>query len=226
MKMQSDVIRSKKVQLLELFIQWKSESPDYLEQFITDGIVDEEEYNSAIPKVLFIAKEPNDQTKDSWDYFELLLDYDNFKYPFLYRLAEWAYGILNDFPEFEQLWADDKNLHKVFRNIAFMNVKKSGGLGYAFSITIEDHIRNNQKFLINEIEIIDPNIIVTCLSLENAVNLLFPEAIWMMSEYGIRIGKFKQSKIIDFYHPSSRKAKISLYNLLNNIIRSEVFKNL
>lgn len=226
MEMQSDVIKSKKVRLSELFIHWKSESPDYREQFITDGIVDEENYNSATPKVLFIAKEPNDQTNDSWDYFDLLLNYKEFRYPFLYRLAEWSYGVFNDFPPIEELWEDEKRLYKVFNKIAFMNVKKSGGNGTSDPEIINDHIKNNLNFLLKEIEIINPEIIITCLSWENSVNILFPDATWSSSGYNIRIGRFKQAKVIDFYHPSSRNAPAAVYSLLQNVINSNAFQSL
>ena len=43
----------------------------------------------------------------------------------LCRLAEWSYGIINDFSPYKNI----KNKLSYLRRIAFMNVKKSGGGG-------------------------------------------------------------------------------------------------
>jgi hypothetical protein len=49
----------KNEQLDSLFDDWKQHYPDYKDNFIKDGIVDEDLYDRESPKLLFIAKEAN-----------------------------------------------------------------------------------------------------------------------------------------------------------------------
>ena len=66
---------SKNLKLNELFIDWERSIPEYQNKFISDGIIDENEFCNAKKKILFIAKEPNNPLqKDKWDFRNILKD--------------------------------------------------------------------------------------------------------------------------------------------------------
>ncbi len=97
--------KTKTEQLNELFGEWEAANPDYHGKFICDGIINEDIYNRTNPKVLFIAKEANqDDAPEEGDFREWWAN--DIRHPFTYRLAEWAFGILNDFPPFEEIHFD------------------------------------------------------------------------------------------------------------------------
>ena len=214
---------SKTKQLNELFAKWKAENYEG-EQFLKDGIVNEDLYQLSKKKILFIAKESNDQTKKDWDYREWWNEV--LKYSFSYRIAEWSYGILNDFPIYDKIWEQDGAAHNAIKHIAFMNVKKSGGFGSADYDEILEHIKNNIKFLHEQIDIIDPDLIILGVSYDEYINELFLDLEWKKSGYGIDVARYNNAKIIRFHHPSARIPAAASYSLLGNVINSEVYQKL
>lgn len=141
-------------------------------------------------------------------------------------MAEWSYGLLNDFPPFEQTWHDKEGFASALFYVSFMNIKKNGGKGSSNKEEIKEHLIQNKKRLLNQISIIGPDIIVTGLTWKSLRNELFDTVNWKHSGYNIAIGKFKKAKIIDFYHPSARNAAAASYSLLENVVNSSNFKNL
>jgi len=89
-----------------------------------------------------------------------------------------------------------------------------------------DHTRKSFDFIHQEIGIIEPEIIILGISWKKIRTELFPKLEWKNSGYDVAIAKYKKSKIIDFYHPSSRNAPSAAYSLLQNIIRSKQYKEL
>jgi len=211
-------------ELNKLFTKWQLRYSEE-ESFCDDGIINEEKYLNSNPKILFIAKEPNNPNQHTWDFREWWNK--EFYYPFTYRIAEWAHGILNHFPKFDNLWADDKDgkrLHSTLKEVAFMNVKKSGGGGNSNNAVMKAYAKRDFEFIHQEIVIIEPQIIITGLSWGSLRKVVFPNIKWQSSGYEIDIGKYKQAKVIDFYHPSSRNAPAASYSLLQNVIESQEFQ--
>ncbi len=216
---------TKTEQLNSLFIEWKKRISSYNGFFHEDGIINEPLFQNAPYKILFIAKEPNNPEKEGFDYREWWKE--EIRYTFSYRIAEWSFGILNDFPEYDEIWEHEELPQKALQQIAFMNIKKSGGGGNSTLEIMMNFVTDiNLAFLINEIEIIEPEIIILGISWLELRDRLFPKIEFIRSGYGIEIGKFNNAKIIDFYHPSSRTAPAAAYCLLQNVIRSERFKGL
>jgi hypothetical protein len=209
----------------KLFEEWERNSNlDYKGKFIKDGVIDESLYVKAKLKVLFIEKESNDPEQTSWDYRKWWKE--ELKYPFTYRIAEWSYGLLNNFPPYDKIWEKENLAHNALKHIAFMNIKKSGGGGSSNYNIMDEHLNDNYKYLHKEIEIISPEIIILGLTWNHLRNKLFPEIKWEKSGYNVFIGKFKNIKVIDFYHPSSRNVPAAAYSLLQNVVNSSAFKNL
>lgn len=218
---------TKTAELDRLFKEWEQNIPEYQRKFVSDGIINEELYNKANKKILFIAKDPDDpDQKESWDFRELWNQ--EFKNTFTHRLAEWAYGVLNDFPDYKTVCNDRPKLICALQSIAFMNVKKIGGRSEADRNEIFEHTKRNKNFLLNEIEIIKPEIVILCLSWwQDTIDFLFDSILWNepVEPFNYKaFGKWNNSKIISFYHSSQYTYSAAfLYSVLQKIIESRNF---
>lgn len=214
-------------QLRNLFHEWKQLPMDG--EFHHDGIICEDEYdlNPSGHKLLFIAKEPNAKNHEHTHAKNFVTEWSNIKKPpgylFAKIIALWSYGILNDFP----IYSEAVEKIETLRRIAFMNLKKTGGNGLTPRGIIAKIVREQKEKILNEINIIDPDIIILCSGFEEEARRLFAEeSNWVNSGYEIKLAKWNDKKIIEFYHPSSRNAAAASYSLLENVINSEAFKNL
>lgn len=225
-------------QLNELFTKWEQSKPEYKGFFIRDGIIDEDSWNApGNRKILFIAKEANSMGEDHSTWNPEDRDFRNWwkrpiKYAFSYRVAEWAYGLMNDFPQFDNIY-DNENwsefYSKTLRSIAFMDVKKTAGSGRADNGIILKHIHDDLSFIHEQIEIIKPQLIVSSLVDYDLVNALFGtgEKIEMKKSGYLRcVFSWKGIRVIDFYHPSGQSSPAASYSLLQNIARSNAFQTL
>lgn len=231
--------QTKTYQLNELFDRWEKDTPEYEGVFIRDGIIDEELWNAPDNKrILFIAKEANDK---GVDHKSLLMHERDFRvwwngeisHAFSYRIAEWAHGIKKDFPEFDSFY-EQKEWHGTYsdslRSIAFMDVKKSAGKGSANHDLVLKAITDHREQLLRQIEIIQPELIVSSLVERELMEALFEsqpgDIQWQKSGYVRCIFKWKGIPVIDFYHPSGQGAPAAIYSLLQNIVRSPQFNQM
>lgn len=233
---------TKTEQLNELFTEWK-ENLYKNTNFSRDGINNEELYHAAKHKILFIAKEPNNSHDSTWDDKSYQEWWQEKLYrSFSLRIAEWSYGLLNDFHPFKEITEDKRK--DAIHTIAFMNIKKSGvkditnvsilnkGDGSRSDYSkLLDLVQepNHRKYIIKQINIIEPEIIITSFAtwLDLSDKLFSEYKInWEESDYNIRIGKFNSTKVIDFYHPSAYIPPAASYSLLQNVVSSKQFKNL
>lgn len=212
-------------QLDTLFAEWENAIPSYKGKFVQDGIINEIEYEKTSPKILFIAKEPNNPEQKPGDFRQWWQK--EIYYTFSYRISEWAYGIINNFPPFDSIRENKENAHKALQQIALMNIKKTGGGGSCSGGVVIEHYNQNGYYLQKQIEIIAPEIIILCLSWNQVVrDGLFGKLVWVKSGYDINVAKWNNAKLIDFYHPSSRTGPAASYSLLQNIVNSSIFKGL
>lgn len=214
---------TKNEQLDSLFTRWINVQNS--SQLLKDGIVNEPKYDIAKHKLLFIEKESNDSTEQSWDYRTWWRD-ELLKYRFTYRIAEWAHGILNDFEGYERIWENNqKEAREAINQIAFMNIKKSGGGGNADYEIMMEAAKVNLDNIHRQIDIIDPEMIITGFTWGELRELVFPKVNWD-KVYDVPIGKYNNAVVIDFYHPSAPVPASAFYSLLKNIVQSEKFLNL
>jgi hypothetical protein len=219
---------SKMEELKKFFEDWKREFNIFDSDFYPDGIINESLYDSCKPghRILVIAKEPNASNHDQNGDRSFITEWDNKKaeYPFACRISEWVYGILHDFPAYDLMKGQTL---EYLRHISFMNVKKSGGKGFADRENIYEMVSKHKEYIIKEINIINPDIIILGLSFdEELIRQIFGRLEWRPSGYSINIAKFGDSKVINFYHPSARNAAPASYSLMQNVIRSDAFRNL
>lgn len=207
----------------QLFTTWESSFPDYKGKFIRDGIINEELYQTAKVKICFLVKEPNDPAQDAWDLANHLNN--KFKGGFSIRLAEWSYGIQNDFPPIESIPATPEQLHPWLKKTAVVNVKKTGGKSLSDIAEIAKHALQNKPFLLDQIRLIKPDILIAGVGEGKILDDLF-EVPFQNSGYDNTIGKWEGIKIINFYHPSYQVPRAMSYSLLQNVVNSDKFRNL
>jgi len=213
---------NKTTELDNLYKVWQEKVPSYKSQFIYDGIINEKKYDQNETKVLFIAKESNDDTQAEWDYREWWSK--EIKYRFVHRISEWAYGFLNNFPNLETI--DYEKQLEAIQSIAFMNIKKIGGGSISDYDDIRKHLIRDKDFLLREIEIIDPDIIVGSLTWSDLWDTLLDEDKQKIMINGIEVFRWKTMKVIDYYHPSNQYPRSMNYALLKSIYETQEFKNL
>ena len=199
-----------------LFDDWKRQRPKEAQLMCLDGIVCEQRYEKMKPKILFIAKEPNDPKWDAFDFREWWCQCGP-KYTFSWRLCEWAYGIWNGFPPLAQF----NNAHDIIRSIAFMNLKKVGGGKQANPDVILNITKRDCTFLRRQIAIIEPDVIVGSVGRDERIwDVLFPDIQFQDSGFDIAVATVKHVKVIDFYHPSYPVPRAMSYCLLGRVFGS------
>jgi len=220
---------TKTEQLNALFAQWEAEIPAYKNLFVKDGIINESQWNVTNPKILFITKEPNHYENPRAGDFREEWSKGDCNYPFAYRIAEWAFGIIQGFPEFISIRHPKDLCHEYLQKIAFMNIKKLGGGSNAIHKNLVAHLKVGRHchFIREQIRIIDPDLIILGFSShKRLIEMVFPDIKLNQCGYYIEVAKLGKSKVIDFYHPSSRTGPPAAYSLLQNVINSNVFKEL
>jgi hypothetical protein len=188
-----------------------------------DGVINTSLYNAnpAGKKILFITKEPNARNHDDNPDRSFVTEWNSLEpdYRFAKTIAEWSYGIINDFPPYEQA-AQNAIKEKYLQRIAFMNIKKTGGNGLSREGDFLQ-LLSHEKYceLINQqIGIIGADIIILGLSWGSVVSKIFQSVDWKHSGYAVKVGRYKNASIIDFYHPSSRIVPAASYSLLQNVL--------
>ncbi|MEP0862296.1 MAG: hypothetical protein HRF52_12750 [Ignavibacterium sp.] len=212
-----------KTELNKLFEEWEQKFPNYKGKFVKDGILDEQLYQDAKTKILYITKDPNDPDQTSWDLADLLNQ--SLEGNFAIRLAEWSYGILNDFPPLSSL-TDYNALHQALRSTAVINLKKIGGESQAKTDDIFSHTTQNKSYLQRQIKLISPEIIIGGVGDTKIWTLLFDDIDLIRSDYDILVGKWDNIMIVDYYHPSYQVPRAMSYSLLQNIFRCKTFADL
>lgn len=196
--------------------------PDCERQFVKDGIIDPVLYGSQTKRVLFIAKEHN--LREQHNYENNYADYREWiksvmYLQFAHRLGEWAYGILNNFPEnIDQVSHDDR--HTALKSVAFINVKKASGTATANPHVIGHYIVESRDLLHRQISEISPTIIVCCFRYDGYINHLFDQTLVRAESNAYSIGQWNGIDIINFWHPSSRKSKRFLYEQLRLAVKA------
>lgn len=214
-----------KTQKLDLlFEKWQKVFPENQGKFKYDGIIDEDNFERQKVKLLFIGKEANDEQQNEGDYRSWWKEV--VKYQFSIRLSEWAFGILNSFPPIESISESQDSRKEILSSIAFMNLKKTGGGNTADVNNLKEIVIRERAFILDEIEIIKPDIIIGSIGDVNLWQLIFRNDGFEESGYDVKIFRIKKMKIINFYHPSYRVPRAMSYSLLKNVYSSEKFNSL
>lgn len=202
-------------------VRYKSQNlPDCHNRFIKDGVISHDFFSKQATKILFIAKEHNyiGQHDDKGYKADYRLWWQEGVYlKFANRISEWAYGLINGFPLYEQLAYEDRR--KALKSIAFINVKKVSGNALPNYKHICQYIINSHDLLHQQITGIAPTLIICCFRQDHYVKLLFDNKMIRSASNIYSLGQWNNIDVINFYHPSARKNKKFLYEQLTEAYR-------
>lgn len=198
----------------ELFSRWKAERG--YNYFITDGILDEAEWNKQKYKILFVLKEANWENGNG-DLCEFLLSESSSSYWKTWNnVARWTKALLEqgEYPRYVS--KSDKSFW--LRKVAAMNLKKVGGDAVAEDETIREYAEKDKTYLKEQIELYYPDIIICCGRGEGKNADILHDIVFDSSQvsewqepitekkynYFVAIIDGKQIPVVSFYHPQMR----------------------
>jgi hypothetical protein len=213
----------------ELLNKWIKRRPD--EKFIKDGIINISEWVKTQEKILFLLKEVN-LAPGSWSAtrpidiqrdFRKTADQAPWK-----EIGQWAYGVLNRQNKPSYLDANDQvNRSHACRSVAIVNLKKTGGGNSSNPSTIRKYAIQDADLFREQVDLIDPNIIVCCgknLNFNIAKEIFHDacraELIFERRDFIVgRLFKGEKYFWIDYVHPQMRARggthEIKFSSLLN-----------
>ncbi|HET6250878.1 MAG TPA: hypothetical protein VFE47_24525 [Tepidisphaeraceae bacterium] len=177
---------NKRRELQQLFHTWrKFHESCHLDaaKFVSDGFVGEEaDYENSETKVLLLLKDPNDSGNilkecdfdlcQLWRFPERVPEYSN-------RNVERTCGTWADCiqrtgcGEVADYKRSKDNFRQALLRSAVINVKKTAGLQTVDSKLLRAHARRDQEFILREIGILDPNVVVCGGIFEDVANPIF-----------------------------------------------------
>lgn len=140
--------------LENLLSQWKN-SFDF-NSFIKDGIVDPTHYK--VPHILFILRDMNCQ--EDFDLRQHLREYGS-GWKTWNNIGRWTKALLDNNDEYPADMTQPVRIEEV-RRIAAINLKKEGGCSRAVGLELLEAVRTQKDFILKEIELCDPHIIIAC----------------------------------------------------------------
>lgn len=210
----------------ELLERWKRARPEYAgegKRFSSDGIMNYEEWGKSKPKILFLLKE-NHAAEDEWEPDEGITVGSNV---FSKNIARWRQILIELFTNpAKELAFSNIELPETINDIAIIEVKKlnerEGSSNY---YDIRNYAIIDKDFLIEQFELINPDIVVCCSTGDYYEDDIFGEESWeqLLPVPIQRCNCYKHGNrlVIDFYHPSYKSEAQSkeLFETLCSLIK-------
>lgn len=147
--------------LNRLFASWPARRR---RDFHRDGIISEEEFSKQRRRVLYVMAEPSSRGPRFAHLLgsdlRRLYESEPPKKELTHNIALWTEVLLDGRSRYERLSPD--SVRAAMRRVAIMNLKKLSGTGSADYSEISAVARADRKFLLRQIDIISPDIIVAC----------------------------------------------------------------
>ena len=143
-----------------LFEEWKRCLGDEAEEFVPDGAVFGETYESTWPRIVFLM---STMLAAAWDLRDFLRSGD--RWQTWNNVTRWTEGILS-LPEIRP-WKDLERIDKnaricALRKIAAVNIKKTPGGATAKRRELRGFARANREFIRRQLDLYRPHLIVGC----------------------------------------------------------------
>lgn len=209
-----------------LYTKWS----DQYSTFIKGGVINEEDYSSAPIKVLFILKEVN-SNDNNWSLVDLVnrqVQERKF-YDIWDTIGLWSCAIFNGFKSYNEIrkianYFANSGLCESLTQIATTNIKKTCGGGQSNSNEIWDYGRRDRDFLLEEIEIINPDVVIcggTFTMIKEIYGLNIQECCT-----GVLYSTHKNKLFIDMPHPRARVGKNVVYTYFKETMLELENKNI
>lgn len=178
--------------------------------FISDGIVDPDSWFSQEVRPLFLLKEAYNGDAD-WDLVNHLQNSTSRCGATWRRVSQWTEGLLKTtakeiFPFQKQTTVTYGN--EFLRQIAVMNVKKSGGQHSSDEQELLMYAEYDKLELYEQLLIIDPTVIICGYTIE-CLNRIMPERVKEYAGQSPNLFYFTELKghpvlVLDYWHPSNQ----------------------
>lgn len=215
----------------ELFRRWLEARPYYDDEgkeFTYDGISDFQEWINQKPQILFLLKE-------AWQGYHPYFPNQKVYGKFGVNIARWKlaikeiYAYPEIFPNFMEAWQRPKYNN----DIAIVEVKKvNEELSRSNNNTINSYAMQDSAFLREQIDLINPLVVVCCGTSTAYGDFIYGDDEWKMI-YSIQEPKpcacFNHNNrlVIDFYHPTliATSPRMMFDLLCRLLIDGKVFAN-
>jgi len=177
-----------------LFKRWRDTYEEGA-RFAPDGIISPDDYSRARLKILFVLKETNDYGGDLREWCQRP---GRPKGQTWCNLARWASGLLNGFPAYEEVDHIKRGeVRAVLRSVAVLNLKKLTGGSSTDMDALHEAACRDQRFIREEVSIINPDVLVCC-------GVRAP-MVWL---YGLETERFAQVPVRNsFYEVRGARAE-------------------
>lgn len=182
-----------------------------------DGAINLEKYIKSKIKIMWILKEPYDETNGIGGGFSLseLIQEDVAYEDFVKRIPTWqvitytSYGILNNFSKWSEMdfLRDDPKMTNVLQEITMINTQKlpslnqtttnPGDIAYAFE--------KYKNFLYAQIELLNPTVLIGGNTMTLYKDLFGLNNIEFKNHGSLRYWEKDDKLYIDAYHPAQKK---------------------
>lgn len=185
---------------------------------VLDGVTDYNCFAKSKRKILWIMKEANQSggqhTDDLRVFHKNVVRYKNWRRTYK-PIIKTSYGILNDINYLEI--PNEDQILDVLSQVAFINVKKTGGTSKSGKKVINDHYVQNKDIIVEQINCIQPDIIINC----SRVWQLFTEISTseLINVERFNVARYNNAIIVNAFHPNQRKInQIEYFNTIMKCI--------
>lgn len=185
---------------------------------IVDGIINSDNYAEAKTRILWVLKEPYSD-KNDWSYQDYLSkdtikskigkEDDTLSYEIFRRILYTSYGLINKIEYSCVPLAEEKSVYSIGEEIAYINIKKTGGGAQSDDNEIQKFYNNNEDLLLTQIKEYDPHIIIFGNTLKYFNLEKLNEIGWDLSDKQILN---KETNNTHFYPISKDKLCINAYH--------------
>ena len=194
---------------------------------IPDGIYDAKKYLSSPKRIMWILKEPIDETCDNkprgggWPLYEAFDNDDAWKNRTWQPIIYATYGILNQKKWEDMSWIeDDKSMVEVLKQIAYINISKMPALTSSKDSELIGNYNIWRSIILEQIRVYNPQIIIFGNTFKYLKNDLIGEEVEPTKNIDdvVHIYEKDNVKMFDAYHPNQRIIERECY--INSIIEN------
>jgi len=181
---------------------------------VLDGITNLNNYKKSKYKILWILKEANKSggNDEEWVHREFHKNVTQYTrwWATYKKIIYVSYGILHNNYDWDSIPDVDKGTERIdgkciLEDIAIININKSGGGSTSSQSMINKHYREKRKILLQQIDGIEPDIIINASRCEDLFKDIAQESrISTLSNSSLKYFVTNNRLVMNYYHPASR----------------------